>query len=266
MKKNILITGSTDGIGRLAAMKLAQEGHTLYLHGRSATKLAGVISDVLAQTQNKNLNPIVADFSDLADVKRMALDLNKEAEQLDVLINNAGVFKSAHPQTKAGWDLRIAVNYFAPYILTNALLPLLSKEESSRIINLSSAAQAPVSLEVLAGKKQGSDRETYAQSKLALTMWSFYLAKLVPDMEVIAVNPGSLLNTRMVQEAFGTHWAPADKGAKILYDLATLEKYKGMTGKYFDNDQGSFGQAHADAYNESKIKQLIAATEELLAD
>lgn len=264
MKKNILITGSTDGIGKLTALQLAHTGHTLYLHGRNAKKLARVISEILDASQNKSLHPIVADLSKLSEVKRMAQDLNDELDQLDVLINNAGVFKSSHAQTEAGWDMRMVVNYLAPYVLTHDLLPLIEKAEHPRVINLSSAAQAPVSLEVLTGKIQASDRDTYAQSKLALTMWSFYLAKQYPGIDVLAVNPGSLLNTRMVQEAFGTHWAPADKGAKILYDLATSEKYAGMTGKYFDNDQGSFGQAHGDAYNEAKINQLIATTEELL--
>ena len=264
MKKNILITGSTDGIGKLTALQLAQAGHKLFLHGRNAKKLAVVISEILTASQNNSLNPIIADFSKLADVRRMAQDLSKEVDHLDVVINNAGVFKSSHPQTEEGWDMRMVVNYLAPYVLTHDLLPIIEKATNPRIINLSSAAQTPVSLEVLMGKEQASDRDTYAQSKLALTMWSFHLANQYPGIDVLAVNPGSLLNTRMVQEAFGTHWAPADKGAKILYDLATSEKYVGVTGRYFDNDQGSFGQAHADAYDEKKIERLIETTEQLL--
>ena len=84
-------------------------------------------------------------------------------------------------------------------------------------------------------------------------MWSFYLAKKEPSINVIAVNPGSLLNTNMVKKAFGKHWSSADKGANILYELAVSEDYKGASGKYFDNDRGTFAEVHPDAYNETKI-------------
>ena len=161
-------------------------------------------------------------------------------------------------------DIRFAVNYLAPYTLTNALLPLLEKGSNARIINLSSAAQAPVSLNALKGTATISVQQAYAQSKLALTMWSFDLARRLNNIQVLAVNPGSLLNTRMAKEAFGQHWSPAEKGRDILYELAQSETYEDVTGKYFDNDQGNFGTAHPDAYDRDKINRLIESTESLL--
>jgi hypothetical protein len=95
-------------------------------------------------------------------------------------------------------------------------------------------------------------------------MWSFHLAKTVPEIAVIAVNPGSLLNTKMAHEAYGQHWSSADKGANILYDLAISEAYNGVTGKYFDNDKGTFGRAHPDAYDETEIDKLIRVTDDLV--
>ena len=162
--------------------------------------------------------------------------------------------------------MRFAVNYIAPYILTNELLPLIEKSNHARIVNLSSAAQSPVSLDALAGNIPVSEQESYAQSKLALTMWSFDLAKQFPNIQVIAVNPGSLLNTNMVKEAFGTHWSTADKGANILYDLAVSEQHKGITGKYFDNDKGMYGSAYTDAYNQEKIQNMLHKTTNLLRE
>lgn len=264
MKKNILITGSTDGIGKLAAIKLAKEGHSIYLHGRNAAKLEAVISEVKELSDNDKINGFVADFSDLEAVRQMAQQIKKEVAQIDVLINNAGILKSSVSQTKNGLDIRFAVNYFAPYLLTHELISLLQKGTASRIINLSSAAQASISYPVFAGQSQASESATYAQSKLALTMWSFRLAQKSEDITVIAVNPGSLLNTNMVREAYGKSWSSADKGANILYDLAVLEEYKGMTGKYFDNDKGRFGDAHSDAYDEAAIDKLIHETENIL--
>jgi len=266
MKRTILITGSTDGIGKLAAIQLAKEGHEILLHGRSAEKLSGVIAEAKAETKNETIKGFVADFSDLDSVKKMAEQIKQSISKIDVLINNAGVFKSPMPQNKEGLDLRYVVNYFAPYILTNELIPLLHKGTNSRIINLSSAAQSSVNYDAFTGKKIFSDRETYAQSKLALTMWSFDLAKKLENITVVPVNPGSLLNTKMVKEAFGNHWSSANKGARILYELAISETYEGITGMYFDNDQGAFGQAHPDAYHEAKIEKLIQETKLYMLD
>ncbi len=267
--KTILITGSTDGLGKGTALQLAKEGHIIYVHGRNETKVSQTISALKSQSNNENIKGFVADFSDLEAVSRMAVQINTEIPVIDVLINNAGVFKSKTSINKDGLDIRMVVNYLAPYLLTNAILPVLKKSNNPRIINLSSAAQAPVSETVLTGKEQVSESETYAQSKLALTTWSFELAQIEKNIVVIAVNPGSLLNTKMAMEAYGQHWSPAEKGMNILFDLAISETYKDSSGIYFDNDKGEdkghISTAHPDAYNSSKIKNLMALTKSLVA-
>lgn len=265
MKKTIFITGSTDGIGKLAAIKLAKAGHEIYLHGRNAEKLEKVISEIKGVSNNGQINGFIADFANFDAVKKMADQVITTVPKLDVLINNAGVYKSPEMLTKDGLDFRFAVNYFTPYLLSNALLPLIKKSTTSRIINLSSAAQASVSLKALVGDQPLSTHDAYAQSKLALTMWSFHLAKMEPAVAVIAVNPGSLLNTKMVREGFGRIWSSADKGADILYDLAVSETYEGVSGKYFDNDSGDFARTISDAYDENAIAALLAKTKEVLS-
>lgn len=266
--KTILITGSTDGIGKLAAIKFAKDGHRLFLHGRNSEKMEKVINGIKSQTNNPNVNGFVADFSDMDDVRKMSNKVICELDHLDVLINNAGIFKSPVNTTKDGLDIRFAVNYLAPYVLTNSLLPLLKKSASARVVNLSSAAQSSVSLPALEGTASIPVQSAYAQSKLALTMLSFDLAKKENDITVIALNPGSLLNTKMVQEAYGRHWSSADKGANIIYDLGTLEEYQKNSGTYFDNDlgnpKGDFNEAHSDAYEDDLIKELIDITERIL--
>jgi len=264
MKKIILITGSTDGIGKLAAIKLAKDGHEIYLHGRNTEKLEKVITEVKEESGNEQIKGFTADFSDFDDVAKMGEQVKNQVPKLDVLINNAGVYKTSTTMTKDELDFRFVVNYLTPYQLTKALLPLLRKGENPRLINLSSAAQAPVSLNALAGKVETSIHDAYAQSKLALTMWSFALAKSETTLSVIAVNPGSLLNTKMVREGFGRIWSSADKGADILYDLAISDDFAGVTGKYFDNDSGGFAKAEASAYDEDAIEGLLEKTDELL--
>lgn len=264
MLKTILITGSTDGIGKLSAIKFADGGDEIILHGRSQDKLNSAISEIKETSKNENVKGFVSDFSDLDSVKQMAAQIKSKVSKIDVLVNNAGIYKSPNSSNKNGYNIQFAVNYLAPYLLTKELIPLTQKGNDPRIINLSSAAQLSVSLKVLTDKKQLSANDAYAQSKLALTMWSFYLAKQLKDVSVIALNPGSLLNTKMVKEAFGRHWSPVDKGADIIYNLSVSEKFMDVTGKYFDNDKGYWGDAHKDSYDEMKIEMLIEATEKIL--
>lgn len=268
--KTIIITGSTDGIGKGTALKLAKEGHTVYIHGRSETKVNNVVDEIKATSNNDNVKGLVADFSDLNAVKQLAKQIKNEVPKLDILINNAGVFKSPSDKTKDGLDIRMAVNYLAPYILTENILPVLEKGNNTRIVNLSSAAQSTVREAVLTGDAAVNESEAYAQSKLALTMWSFNFAKQHPHITTIAVNPGSLLNTKMAKEAYGQHWSSADKGVNILYDLAMSEEHKSNSGEYFDNDKGNpkghFSSAHPDAYDDAKVKALLNTTEMISSD
>ncbi len=262
MKKTILITGSTDGIGKLAALKMANDGHIIYLHGRNSEKLNKVIAELKQGTGNDDIFGFTADFSDLNEVKRMADEINDKISTIDVLINNAGVFKSPHPLTNDGSDIRIVVNYYAPYLLTNRILGKIKEGSQPRIINLSSAAQSRISYDLLDANIQVSDQEAYAQSKLAILMWSFYLAQKESNISVVALNPGSLLNTNMVREAYGKFWSSADKGADIIYDLALVKNLEDIDGQYFDNDKGDFGLAHPDAYDMEIVNNLIAKTVE----
>ncbi|MFD2541329.1 SDR family NAD(P)-dependent oxidoreductase [Lacinutrix gracilariae] len=262
--KKILITGSTDGIGKLTAIKLAKEGHQLLLHGRNAEKLKNTISEIKEKTFNDKVSGFVSDFSDSNSVKKMIAEISSEFSSIDILINNAGVLKSKIQKNQDNLDLRFAVNYFAPYLLTNGLLPVIKNSNSPRVINLSSAAQSTVSMGALAGTEEISNNAAYSQSKLALTMWSFNFAKENANIVTIAVNPGSLLNTRMANEAYGQHWSPAEKGADILYELALSTNHNKNSGKYFDNDKGVFSEAHNDAYNQMKINELLAQTNQIL--
>ena len=262
--KTIVITGSTDGIGKLTALKLAKDKHQILIHGRNQAKIDQTVQGLINDSKNELIKGVCADLSDFDSIKKMTSQMVETLSEVDVLINNAGVFKSPVEHNADNLDIRFAVNLLAPYLLTQQLLPLLKKSNASRVINLSSAAQSAVELDALEGKKTLSAQEAYAQSKLALTMWSFYLARKYDYLNVIAVNPGSLLNTRMVQEAYGQYWSSADKGARILYELAVSENYSSSSGKYFDNDSGVFANAHGDAYDIQKIQALVDKMNEIV--
>lgn len=261
--KTILITGSTDGIGLEAAKLLASQGHRVLLHGRNPKKLEAAKAQLSAQAAG-HVEGYVADLSSMENVEALAKAVAMAHPRLDVLINNAGVFKAPDPLTQAGIDLRFAVNTLAPYVLTQRLLPALGS--SGRVVNLSSAAQAPVDFEALAGRSRLSDNAAYAQSKLAITMWSFDLARSLGEggPVIVAVNPGSFLGSKMVKEAYGVAGGDLSIGAKILSRAALSKEFAAASGKYFDNDSRQFASPHPDALDPKKCRTLVEQLESLL--
>ncbi|MEM7415912.1 MAG: SDR family NAD(P)-dependent oxidoreductase [Gemmatimonadota bacterium] len=261
--KTILITGATDGIGLETARRLASSGCHLLMHGRNETKLERVAAEVAALPGAGPVDRLIADLSVLPQVEDLARAVSERVDQLDVLINNAGVFNSAHPKTESGVDVRFVVNTFAPALLTTRLLPLLGP--GARVINLSSAAQSPVDLRALAGARELVDGVAYAQSKLALTMWSQSLARsLGPDgPTVLAVNPGSLLATKMVHDAFGVAGADVGIGADVLC-RAALDADFDRTGEYYDNDARRFAAPHPDALDPRTVEEVVGAIERVV--
>ena len=254
----ILLTGATQGLGRATAQALAEQGHALILHGRDAQKLAETADDL--RRLGTQVQTELADLSDLSDAAAMAARLIALQQPIDVLINNAGVFKTA--QTRAGrFDVRFAVNTLASALLATRLLPLIPRD--GRIIHLSSAAQASVDPQALDGNRSLQDMEAYAQSKLAITLWSQAFADSHPDGPVsLAVNPGSLLATRMVREGFGTSGNNLNIGVDILTQAALSRDFATASGRYYDNDAGRFAPRYPDA----QARAIAQQVDSLLSD
>ena len=260
MSKTILITGATDGIGLLTARKLADAGHTVLLHGRSQDKLAAAVAQV-----GGGATTYRADLSRMSDVVEMAKAVLADHQHVDVLINNAGILKTPQVETEAGRDIRFDVNTIAPYVLTQKLLPIIPVE--GRIINLSSAAQAPVDVGAMGQYRPMGDMEAYAQSKLAITIWSSEMAKTLPNGPVVvAVNPGSLLASKMVKEGFGIAGNDLNMGADILVAAALDPAFADASGKYFDNDSGRFAAPHSAAEDPNQVDAVMRALSEIAAD
>ncbi|NHI00710.1 SDR family NAD(P)-dependent oxidoreductase [Oceanimonas sp. MB9] len=266
MPKTILVTGSTDGIGLETARVLLSQGHRVLLHGRNPQKLADAEASLSAIPRAGHIESYLADLSKLAEVVTLAKAVSARHDRLDVLINNAGIFRTASPVTRDGLDVRFVVNTLAPYLLTQRLFSLLG--DSGRVINLSSAAQASVNPEALAGNTRLTDDfATYAQSKLALTMWSRSMGLALKDKgpAIIAVNPGSLLGSKMVKEGFGVAGGDIGIGADILTQAALSKDFADASGRYFDNDAGRFASPHADALDDRKLTDMVSLIDMLIA-
>lgn len=271
MQKIILITGATDGIGLETAKALTQQGHHVLIHGRNPAKVHKVVTALSRLSKNAIIESYIADLSTLSDVDKLATQIKSNHKRLDILINNAGVYKVSDVTTPDNLDVRFVVNTIAPYLLTQKLLPLF--DATGRIVNLSSAAQSSVDLDALTSPNAGElDGPVYAQSKLALTMWSIELAnslsnsRLENSPAVIPVNPASFLGSKLVKDAYGVDGNDLAIGADILCRAALSEEFANASGKYFDNDSGLFKDPHADALDPAKNRQLVTVLDQLLEE
>src|SRR3989441_12464969 len=171
----ILITGATDGLGKAVAMQLARAVATLLLHGRDEARGQRTLEEIGAQTGNPRLQWYRADFSELSQVRALAARVAREQECLDVLVNNAGIGTTlprggARQESEDGYELRFAVNYLAPFLLTRLLLPTLRRSAPARIVNVSSAGQAPLDFRDIMLEHHYTGVQAYSHSKLALVM------------------------------------------------------------------------------------------------
>lgn len=266
MQKSILITGSTDGIGLETAEILVEAGHHVLLHGRNPAKLQETKRKLSKLSDGGFIESYLADLSRMAEVEILAMAVAEKHAKLDVLINNAGVYGAPDPVTEDGLDPRFAVNTIAPYLLTQCLLPLLGT--SGRVVNVSSAAQSPVDPEALAEPVNLPDGEAYAQSKLALTMWSRSLALSLGTVGpvIIAVNPGSLLGSKMVKQAYGVAGSDIRIGAEILTRAALEDEFATASGEYFNNDEGCFASPHPDGLDPNKSQEIVSVIQTVLAE
>lgn len=199
--KTILITGTTQGIGKITATSLAQQGHHLIIHGRSRSKLIAVQDEIRKETGNTHIDIAVADLLSMRDIKRMTDELKAKYNSLDVLINNAGaIFNKDRELTAEGYEKTIALNLHAPFLLMQSLLPLLQKSTDARIINLSSAMHKrggqPDFNDFNLEKSYKPDR-AYGLSKLYLIWISRHLAaelqsKGVSSVTVNVCHPGAV--------------------------------------------------------------------------
>ncbi|MBJ6799905.1 SDR family NAD(P)-dependent oxidoreductase [Geomonas propionica] len=269
----ILITGATDGLGEKVATDFAALGATLLLHGRDPEKGRRVTAAIRESTGSDRLHYYNADLSSLAAVEALADAVAADWRGLDVLINNAGVGAGPDPKLREasqdGFELRLAVNYLAPFLLSYRLLPLLRlrAEEvgGARIVNVASVAQQELDFADVMLEKDYDGMRAYAQSKLALIMFSFDLAHELAGsgITVNAMHPASLMDTKMVREWFGTARTTVEEGARYLERLAVDDELQGTTGLYFD--QGSPKRAAEQAYDVEARRRLRELTLKLIS-
>jgi NAD(P)-dependent dehydrogenase (short-subunit alcohol dehydrogenase family) len=267
-EQTVLVTGSTDGLGRALARELAGRGATVLLHGRSSERLEDSLRELREATGSVRLRGYLADFASLDEVRRLAGEVKRDVGRLEVLVNNAGIGAGkdgAREESADGLELRFAVNYLAPFLLTSLLLPLLVRSIPARIVNVASAGQAPIDFDDVMLERGYDGGRAYAQSKLAQIMFTFELAeRLRGDDEGVTVNalhPASLMNTKIVYESFGYTMSTVEDGVEATLRLAVSPDLDGISGRYFDRLREA--RAHEQAYDPEARRRLWRLSEQL---
>jgi NAD(P)-dependent dehydrogenase (short-subunit alcohol dehydrogenase family) len=264
--KTVLITGSTDGVGRYVAAKLAAAGANVLIHGRDEAR-AKKLADEIRREGHGKATFYQADLSSLADARKLAETVIADHKRLDVFISNAGI-GSASPRSERqlsadGHELRFAVNYLSGFLIARLLLPLLKASAPSRIVNVASLGQHPLDFDDVMLTKGYTGSRAYAQSKLAQIMFTVDLAQELDGSGVTAnaLHPATYMNTTMVREGGITPISTVEQGGEAILHLAEGDDMAGKTGLFYNGMQPS--KANAQAYDGAARARLRALSLQL---
>lgn len=257
--KTVLVTGSTDGVGRYVAAKLAADGAKVLIHGRDRDR-AKTLADDIRRAGHGEAVFYRADLSSLTGARQLADAVLADHRRLDVFVSNAGIgsrTQGAERRVSAdGYELRFAVNYLSGFLLAHRLLPLLKASAPSRIVNIASLGQHPIDFDDVMLTKDYSGSRAYAQSKLAQIMFTIDLACELwgSGVTVNSLHPATYMNTTMVREGCITPISTVEQGGDAILHLAAGDDMAGKTGLFFNGMQQS--QANSQAYDAVARKRL----------
>jgi NAD(P)-dependent dehydrogenase (short-subunit alcohol dehydrogenase family) len=246
--KVCIVTGANSGIGKATALGLAQMGATVVMVSRNKVKGEEAQNEIKEKSGNDAIDLMLADLSSQESIRQLAENFQQHYEQLHVLINNAGVVNLTRRETSDEYEMMFAVNYLAPFLLTNLLLEKLKASAPARIINVSSDSHEAgyIEMEDLQSEKPYKFMRSYGQSKLAVVLFTYELARRLQGTGVTAncLHPG-FVATNIGQNGVGSVGRGITKlifsilgispeeGAKTSIYLASSSEIEGVTGKYF---------------------------------
>lgn len=236
-EKTVLITGATDGMGKETALMFAKVGATVLIHGRNPKKLADTLKALREANPKGQYYSYQADYASLAEVRAMAEAIKKEHQQIDILINNAGLYPDKRVITEDGFELTLQVNYLSSFLLTHALMPLLEASPEARIVNVSSIGHKLVWNSIKNPKFSPFFWRwvSYCRSKLLVVAWTIELARHLESKKITvnSVHPG-VIRTKVIRILPVSWGSSVPSGAKTIFNLATNPAYATTSGQYFE--------------------------------
>jgi NAD(P)-dependent dehydrogenase (short-subunit alcohol dehydrogenase family) len=260
-----LVTGATSGLGREVARALAGQGWTVLVHGRDAARCDEVVAEL--RTAGGAAYPCVADLRSLRQTADLARQIAGEHPSLGLLVNNAGVGFGADRRRRElsedGYELRLAVNYLAPVVLTRILRAPLRAGGSAQVVNVGSIGQSQIDFDDPQFTRGYEGSEAYTRSKFALAASTFATAEEYEKdgIRVNCLHPGTYLDTGMTREAGITPWSSVREGTEAVLSVIRAG-HGGTTGVFFNG--GSRGRAHSGAYDTGVQQRLASLTSSLL--
>jgi NAD(P)-dependent dehydrogenase (short-subunit alcohol dehydrogenase family) len=263
-EQTILITGATSGLGRALAAELAPTGATLLLHGRDQARGRQTVAELIEASGNREIHFLRADLASLDEVRGLADQVIAEQSALHALVNNAGIGTKLpgdgdRMASRDGYELRFAVNYLAGYLLTRRLIALLQRSAPARIVNVSSAGQAPLDFDDVMLERRYDGWQAYMQSKLAQVMFTLDLAVELEGTDVTAncLHPATFMPTQMVLAAGATPVSRLEDGMRATLRLINDPDLDRVSGRYFDGlrEAAPHAQAH-DAEARRRLRDL----------
>jgi NAD(P)-dependent dehydrogenase (short-subunit alcohol dehydrogenase family) len=264
--KTVLVTGSTDGVGRYVAAQLAADGAKVLIHGRDKERAKALIDEIRGHGYGEAMF-YHADLSSMAGTRHLANAVLADHKRLDLFISNAGIGsqnQGPQRQTSAdGYELRFAVNYLSGFLLACLLLPLLKASAPSRIVNVASLGQHPIDFDDVMITKGYSGSRAYAQSKLSQIMFTIDLADELKgsDVTVNSLHPATYMNTTMVRAGGITPMSTVEQGGDAILHLAVGDDMKGKSGLFFNGMQQA--RANPQAYDAEARQRLRKLSLEL---
>jgi NAD(P)-dependent dehydrogenase (short-subunit alcohol dehydrogenase family) len=264
--KVALITGATDGMGRVVARLLGRAGYIVLVHGRDEARGEGLVEEICEHGALARFMP--CDLASLEAVRKFARELNAHFKRIDLLINNAGIGTgpdgASREESVDGLELRFAVNYLAGYLLTRLLLDSVKAAAPARIINVASDGQAPIDFSDVMLERSYSGYFAYCRSKVAEIMFTFDLAEELKDagVTVNAMHPGAFMDTTMVRQMGHPVVDSIYEGANHVFELATHPKFDSVTGRYIN--RGVEMRAQEQCYEIEARRKLRKLTDKLV--
>ena len=244
--KVCLVTGATDGIGKISARVLAEKGAKVIIVGRNPEKSATVLAELKSSSGNENIDLLIADLAVMQEVYDLAEQVISHYDRLDILLNNAGGYFAKHELTSDGLERTFALNHMSYFLLTNKLMELLKSSAPARIVNVSSDAHYGVDMdfENLNGEQEYKAWKAYQKSKLANVLFTYELLKKVPaDITVNCLHPGFVATNfghnnggffgPVLKIAQRISAIDPEEGAKTSIFLCSAPEVKRVSGKYF---------------------------------
>lgn len=270
--KVCVITGATAGIGRETALGLAELGATVVIVARDPQKAARTVDEISRATGNGNVESVRADFASLNSVRAAAADIRTRYDAIQVLVNNAGVANKYRTLSEDGYELTFAVNHLAPFLLTRELLPLLLAGAPSRIVNVSSGAEAygPIDFDDLQSEKGYRGFAAYGKTKLMNVLFTYELASRLSGTGVTAncLHPGTVATDmlrqlpRWLYALISPFLSTPEQGAETPVFLASSPSVDGVSGGYYEKRKAK--RSSRRSYDASARQRLWAISEALI--